>query len=350
MSRRQLEALLAESGEGLDAVDRAHLHEELGTLLRWSTTPRRRPRRSWPRTSGSPHRAVPVTPGSPPPWSRPTTRRARPRAGPPPDRPSGAVTGAVVLAVATVGATGLSAAANSLPAPLQRHVADLSRTYLPFAFPEPRSTLDRPASGARPAPEPVAVQDDAPDDATRQVARVPSAVREGTLVGSGSAAVTDAPVAADPLRGLRTGACVDAPLAGPTARRDHPDAGRRRGRRGRTASRVGAPDEAGARRRRRPTRRRHERRPDGSPVAAARPAPPSYAVAPPRPAPGPVAAARAADRPGAGGGRGRRSEPAPAKGDQVPDDRGGRGDAPSQDPRPRGVVDPGGARCGPRPG
>ena len=33
MSRRQLDALLAESGEGLDAVDRAHLHEELGTLL-----------------------------------------------------------------------------------------------------------------------------------------------------------------------------------------------------------------------------------------------------------------------------------------------------------------------------
>ena len=45
--------------------------------------------------------------------------------------------GAVVLAVSSVGATGLSAAANSLPRVVQHHVSQFSRHYLPFDFPEP---------------------------------------------------------------------------------------------------------------------------------------------------------------------------------------------------------------------
>ncbi len=45
--------------------------------------------------------------------------------------------GAVVLAVSSVGATGLSAAANSLPSVVQHHVSQFSQRYLPFDFPEP---------------------------------------------------------------------------------------------------------------------------------------------------------------------------------------------------------------------
>lgn len=47
------------------------------------------------------------------------------------------VAGALVLALSGVGATGLSAAANTLPSPLQHQVSDFSRRYLPFDFPEP---------------------------------------------------------------------------------------------------------------------------------------------------------------------------------------------------------------------
>ncbi len=47
------------------------------------------------------------------------------------------VAGAVVLALSGVGATGLSAAANTLPSPWQHQVSDFSHRYLPFDFPEP---------------------------------------------------------------------------------------------------------------------------------------------------------------------------------------------------------------------
>lgn len=71
-------------------------------------------------------------------------------------RRSGAASGAVVLALTGVGATGLSAAANSLPAPLQHRVSEFSRSYLPFDFPEPLR-LDEPEAATpwvrRPAEE-----------------------------------------------------------------------------------------------------------------------------------------------------------------------------------------------------
>ena len=59
-----------------------------------------------------------------------------------------AVSGALVLAISGVGATGLSAAANTLPTPWQHHVSQFSQRYLPFDFPEPPDRLQRPLSGA----------------------------------------------------------------------------------------------------------------------------------------------------------------------------------------------------------
>ena len=48
-----------------------------------------------------------------------------------------ALAGALVLAVSGVGATGLSAAANTLPRPIQHRVHEFSKHYLPFDLPEP---------------------------------------------------------------------------------------------------------------------------------------------------------------------------------------------------------------------
>ena len=63
----------------------------------------------------------------------------RPRGAPVPlsTRRKRAVAGALVLALSGVGATGLSAAANTLPRPLQHRVSEFSRDYLPFDLPEP---------------------------------------------------------------------------------------------------------------------------------------------------------------------------------------------------------------------
>ncbi len=62
--------------------------------------------------------------------SRPDAQRTR-------SGPRGTVAGAVVLALAGVGATGLSAAANTLPRPWQHQMAHFSHRYLPFDLPEP---------------------------------------------------------------------------------------------------------------------------------------------------------------------------------------------------------------------
>ena len=59
-------------------------------------------------------------------------------------RRHGAVAGAVVLALSAVGATGLSAAANTLPRPLQHGVSQFSQHYLPFDLPEPPPTSKSP--------------------------------------------------------------------------------------------------------------------------------------------------------------------------------------------------------------
>jgi hypothetical protein len=85
-------------------------------------------------------------------------------------RNRGVVAGALVLALSGVGATGLSAAANTLPSPLQHQVSDFSRHYLPFDFPEPtvriahlarppRTVAPEPGAGARgPAATPTAAE------------------------------------------------------------------------------------------------------------------------------------------------------------------------------------------------
>ena len=48
-----------------------------------------------------------------------------------------------MLAFSSVGATGLSAAANTLPRPLQHQVSEFSRHFLPFDLPEPPGRPER---------------------------------------------------------------------------------------------------------------------------------------------------------------------------------------------------------------
>jgi hypothetical protein len=57
-----------------------------------------------------------------------------------------AVATALVLALTGVGATGLSAAANTLPRPLQHKVSQFSQHYLPFDLPEPPPARPRSQS------------------------------------------------------------------------------------------------------------------------------------------------------------------------------------------------------------
>ena len=59
----------------------------------------------------------------------------------------GAVAGAVLLAISGVGATGLSAAANTLPRPLQERVSQFSHDYLPFDLPQPPPPPQQPVDG-----------------------------------------------------------------------------------------------------------------------------------------------------------------------------------------------------------
>jgi hypothetical protein len=74
----------------------------------------------------------------------PLGRRRRARA---------AVAGAAVLALSGVGATGLSAAANTLPSPLQHQVSQFSQNFLPFNLPEPEPRHSRHAPDAAQAPK-----------------------------------------------------------------------------------------------------------------------------------------------------------------------------------------------------
>lgn len=113
------------------------------------------------------------TPGGLAPVVRPSFgARTRRRA-----RRSGAVSSALVLALSGVGATGISAAANSLPAPLQQRVSELSRSYLPFQFPAPT---------VRPVPGPAAPDVDEPRPAARERQQPlrPLAPVAGTLTAS----------------------------------------------------------------------------------------------------------------------------------------------------------------------
>lgn len=70
-------------------------------------------------------------------------------------RGSGVAAAALAVALSGMCATGLSAAANTLPSPLQHHVSDFSRRYLPFDFPQPAAQLPdlpRPPHGRKSAP------------------------------------------------------------------------------------------------------------------------------------------------------------------------------------------------------
>ena len=75
---------------------------------------------------------------------------AAPRSG---RRGSGTVAGVVVLALSGVGATGLSAAANTLPGAWQHQVSEFSSRYLPFDFPDPRVGPPNPSRKAHDAGE-----------------------------------------------------------------------------------------------------------------------------------------------------------------------------------------------------
>lgn len=144
MSPHQLDAMLRESG--LDAAGTARLAHALAPLEELADH------------APAPSAALLLLLGEP--AAEPVVPEVAPVAAPRPVdavvvplriRGRRAVTGALLLALSGVGATGLSAAANTLPTPWQHHVSQFSQRYLPFDFPEPPTRLpgDRPLSGAR---------------------------------------------------------------------------------------------------------------------------------------------------------------------------------------------------------
>lgn len=82
-----------------------------------------------------------------------------------------AVAGVLVLALSGVSATGLSAAANTLPRPLQHGVSQFSRHYLPFDLPEPAPRSKEPRSffGAPTPAGPTPLGERADDPASRSI-------------------------------------------------------------------------------------------------------------------------------------------------------------------------------------
>jgi hypothetical protein len=133
MSTERLEEMLADAG--LPPIDRAELSELLAPLA------------GEPGQVPQPSDELAALFGSPGDHSAPAPRvRADRRVRP--WRVRTATVGAVVLAVSSVSATGLSAAANSLPRGLQHHVSVFSRHYLPFDFPEPKKS-DQPLGQGR---------------------------------------------------------------------------------------------------------------------------------------------------------------------------------------------------------
>jgi hypothetical protein len=89
---------------------------------------------------------------------RPTALRASRRS---------AVTGALVLALTGVGATGLSAAANTLPRAIQHQVSQFSQHYLPFDLPEPPPPS--PPSKSMPLVTPLPTEDHGEGSASRSI-------------------------------------------------------------------------------------------------------------------------------------------------------------------------------------
>lgn len=134
MRSTQLDAMLEECG----------LVGEVGDDLRAALAPLQQPDTTSPTPSAAlaalfPTSDAPAGPAAPATPVTPLRTRGR-----------RAVSGALVLALAGVGATGLSAAANTLPAPWQQNVSEFSHRYLPFDLPEPRLTprSRQPLSGA----------------------------------------------------------------------------------------------------------------------------------------------------------------------------------------------------------
>ncbi|ROR89785.1 hypothetical protein [Nocardioides aurantiacus] len=330
MSRTQLDALLAESVDGLDAVDRDHLREELGSLLSLvDDTP----------PTPSAELAELLGPPAPEAAAGPDLARVVPLrrlTG-----PRGAVTGAVVLAVATVGATGLSAAANSLPAPLQRQVSELSRSYLPFDFPRPRGVLDRtPTLEDLPDPESLSGVPAAPlpgtpaaDDADGE-ARVPTTTRGGVTRGPQQvAARDDARLGAAPRSSTVTvrPTASPSPSASPSGTRArHDDAPRPR--REQAGDGAAAPDGATGPRTRGPAVASASASPAPSPAAAPAPAAAPTAAPAPAAAPTPAAPDQEPDRPPTtSSDRGRGAQGTGSKGPESSADKGSGKGAPRSD-------------------
>lgn len=61
---------------------------------------------------------------------------------------------AAVAVVAAVSTTGIAAANNKLPEPVQREIAEFSRHYLPFEFPAPQRQAPQQAPRQQPGQEP----------------------------------------------------------------------------------------------------------------------------------------------------------------------------------------------------
>lgn len=132
MRTPQLESMLAESGLAAEAADE----------LRAALAPLQQPDTAAPAPSEALAALFPQGESASAPVGTVTPIRARGRR---------AVSGALVLALASVGATGLSAAANTLPTPWQHQVSEFAHRYLPFDLPEPRLGPPRqrePLSGA----------------------------------------------------------------------------------------------------------------------------------------------------------------------------------------------------------
>jgi hypothetical protein len=130
MSEHELQAMCAESGIGPDdAADLTRLLAPLHELC--ATVPEASPEL----------RALfgdaPETSAKPGPLPLRSAHRART-----------AVAGVVVVAMAGVGATGFSAAANTLPRAWQQQVSQFSHHYLPFDFPEPVARSDEAGTPA----------------------------------------------------------------------------------------------------------------------------------------------------------------------------------------------------------
>ncbi len=162
MRSTQLEAMLEESG--LDA--------EAGDDLRAALAPLQQPDTCSPAPSDALAALFPATETGTPvaevPPAPVTPLRTRGRR---------AVSGALVLALAGVGATGLSAAANTLPAPWQQHVSEFSHRYLPFDLPGPRPAPPRTRPPLSGAPQPrAAAKRLSPAPKQRHVPRADAAV------------------------------------------------------------------------------------------------------------------------------------------------------------------------------